>query len=399
MSFELSMRREMDYLAIDTDCHIGEPADLWTSRIPSHADQVPAVRFNKEKNRHEWWIAGQFATLAPAGTVAGANVVPPHSPQNFDDAHPAAFIRSERLKLMDEERIWAQVLYPNVGGFSSDHFMKIEDVGLRTECIRAYNDFLADWVGDRTDRFVPVCMLPFWDLDETVREIERANKLGHKAILMTAKPDVWWGWPHIADPFWSPVWETTRDLGMSVSFHAGGGDPALGWRKAGFQGMPARTRFTALSVPTFFGNAQSIVDLIFAGIPARYPDLKLVLVESGIGWLPFLLECMDYQFQEHRVQEVSPELEMLPSEYFRQSMMSTFWFEKIAPELLIDFIGEDNVMFETDFPHPTSLWPPESARNQVEHCLAEQPQRVRDKILWQTAANLYGLTMPDQQGV
>jgi predicted TIM-barrel fold metal-dependent hydrolase len=241
-------------------------------------------------------------------------------------------------------------------------------------------------------------MLPFWDVDEAVREIERSHKLGHKAILMTGKPDVWWGWPHLADPFWNPIWEATQELGMSVSFHAGGGDPAQGWRKFGYSGMPARTRFTANSVATFFGNAQSVVDLIFAGIPIRYPDLKFVIVESGIGWVPFLLECMDYQFEEHRVREASPELEMMPSEYFRQSILATFWFEKTAPELLIEKIGEDNVMFETDFPHPTSLWPPSSVRKQAETCMAKQPKRVQDKVLWQTAADLYGLSMPIASG-
>jgi predicted TIM-barrel fold metal-dependent hydrolase len=384
----------MNYLAIDTDCHVGEPADLWVSRIPDHADLVPAVRYNEQKDRHEWWIADRYVTLAPAGTVAGANVVPPMNPRSYDDAHPGAFDLVERMKVMDEERVWAQVLYPNVGGFGSDHFMKIEDVGLRNECVRAYNDYLAEWIGDRTDRFVGVCMLPFWDMDETIREIERSSKLGHKAILMTGKPDIWWGWPHIADPFWTPIWDVTSELGMSVSFHAGGGDPALSWQAMGYAGMPARTRFTANSVASFFGNAQTIVDLIFSGIPARYPDLKFVTVESGIGWIPFLLECMDYQFREHRVREVSPELEMMPSEYFRQSVLATFWFEKTAPRLLIEAIGEDNVMFETDFPHPTSLWPPQSAREQAEQCLAMQPARIREKVLWRTAAELYGLTMP-----
>jgi predicted TIM-barrel fold metal-dependent hydrolase len=387
------------YLAIDTDCHVGEPADLWTSRIPGHADSVPRVQLNEQKNRHEWWIGDRYVTLAPAGTVAGADVVPPTNPRTYDEAHPAAFDIDERLKVMDEERIWAQVLYPNVGGFGNDHFMKIEDVGLRNECVRAYNDYLADWIGTHTDRFVGVCMLPFWDLDETVREIERSSKLGHKAILMTGKPDVWWGSPHIADPFWNPVWDVTRDLGMSVSFHAGGGDPALGWRAAGYKGMPARTRFTANSVPTFFGNAQTLVDVIFGGIPVRYPELKFVIVESGIGWVPFLLECMDYQFLEHRVREVSPELELMPSDYFRQSILTTFWFEKAAPELLIDRIGEDNVMFETDFPHPTSLWPPQSVREHAEHCLAKQPKRVQEKVLWRTAAEMYGLNMPIGEAV
>jgi predicted TIM-barrel fold metal-dependent hydrolase len=382
------------YLAIDSDTHVGEPADLWTARIPGYDDVVPNVRYNEAKRRHEWWIGNKYVTLAPAGTVAGANVTPPMNPKTFEDAHPAAFQIDERIRIMDEQGIWAEVLYPNVGGFGSDHFMKIEDVGLRNECVRAYNDYLIEWIGPHTSRFAGVCMLPFWDLSETVREIERASKLGHKAILMTGKPDIWWGWPNIGAPHWNPVWEIATECGMSVSFHAGGGDPATGWQKFGYEGLPNRTRFTANSVPTFFGNAQTIVDVIFAGVLARYPNLSFVVVESGMGWISFLLECMDYQFNEHRVREASPELELLPSEYFRRQMFATFWFEEVGPSRLLEHIGADSVMFETDFPHPTSLWPPSRARAQVENALSTQPKDVREKVLWRNAARLYGLTMP-----
>jgi uncharacterized protein len=387
----------VEYLTIDADTHVGEPADLWTSRVGAPPELVPHVRYNATKARNEWWIADNYVTLAPAGTVAGANVVPPMNPKTFEDAHPAAFDIRERIKVMDEQGVWAQVLYPNVGGFGSDHFMKIDDVGLRNECVRAYNDYLVDWIGPHANRFAPVCMVPFWDVDETVREIKRSADRGHKAVLMTGKPDIWWGWPNIASPHWYPVWEVANDCRMSISFHAGGGDPATGWQKFGYTGLPNRTRFTANSVPTFFGNAQTIVDVIFGGVLNRHSELKFVVVESGMGWISFLLECMDYQFREHRVGEVSPDLELMPSEYFRRQMLATFWFEEVGPRYLLDHIGADSLMFETDFPHPTSLWPPSSAREQAERALAGHSASDREQVLFWNAAKLYGIVPPENR--
>jgi predicted TIM-barrel fold metal-dependent hydrolase len=385
-----------DLLVIDADTHIVEPADLWTSRIDAPEEAIPHVRFDPDKSRYRWYIGEKSVALAPAGAVAGFRDPPPASPSNFEEAHPATIHVDERLRVMDAEGVWAQVLYPNVGGFGSGAFLHIPDVGLRNECVRAYNDFLVEWASPAAKRFAPIAAVPFWDVGACVAEIERAHRLGHKGVLFTGKPDVWWGAPHVADPHWNPVWEAAESLGMSVNFHAGGGDPDVDWLRHGYKGMPARTRYTANSVAVFFGNAQTIADLIFGGVCERYPKLDFVVVETGIGWVPFLLECMDYQFMENRVREASPELVLLPSEYFHRQVHACFWFERSAPERLIDVIGEDNVLFETDFPHPTSLWPPTSAREQALTCMKDQPRSVQEKVLWRNAARLYHIDVPSE---
>jgi predicted TIM-barrel fold metal-dependent hydrolase len=386
------------YLAVDADAHVVEPADLWTSRVaPARSGDVPHVIYNESKMRHEWYIGDEYLTLAPAGAVAGWRKPPPANPRSFEEAHPGALDVHERLKVMDDQGIWAEVLYPNVGGFGSGQFMKIEDVGLRNECVRAYNDFLIDWTSAAPDRFVNVCAVPFWDVKTCVDEVTRAHSIGHRAVLFTGKPDVWWGQPHIADPYWTPLWDVATELGLSISLHAGGGDPALGWRKSGYRGLPPRTRFTATSIGEFFGSAQTITDLIFGGVLERHPALEFAVVEGGIGWVPFLLELMDYQFVENRVEEVSPELRMLPSEYFRRQVYSCFWFERLGPARLLDAIGADHVLFETDFPHPTSLWPPDKVVEQAQTSLSDQSTAVQRKVFFENAARLYHLLIPENQ--
>ena len=99
--------------------------------------------------------------------------------------------------------------------------------------------------------------------------------------------------------------------------------------------------------------ARHLVDLLLSGILPRFPELIFVSVESGIGWIPFMLETCDYHFLRGDVRAQRPEFELLPSDYFRRQVYGCYWFESIAPRLLLDEIGVDRIMFETDFPHPT----------------------------------------------
>ena len=117
-----------------------------------------------------------------------------------------------------------------------------------------------------------------------------------------------------------------------------------------------------------------------------------VSVESGIGWVPFMLEALDHQFHEAGLAAARPDLEMLPSEYFARQVYACYWFEQVAPQRLIDTIGVDRILFETDFPHPTCLYG--NVWDAVESGLAGQPEEVRRKILWDNARDLYCVDEP-----
>ena len=108
----------------------------------------------------------------------------------------------------------------------------------------------------------------------------------------------------------------------------------------------------------FIGNARVVTNLILSGMFDRYPDLQMVSVESGVGWIPFILEALDYEMAENAPQELA-QMERMPSEYFRTNLYATFWFENNRNKLpdLIEAVGEDRILFETDFPHPTCLYP------------------------------------------
>ena len=151
--------------------------------------------------------------------------------------------------------------------------------------------------------------------------------------------------------------------------------------------------FTELAVDIFLRNGLQLNDLLMSGVLARYPSIKFVSVESGIGWIPFVLEAMDYQFQGNSVAEEHPEFDLLPSEYFARNVYACYWFEQTAPRRLIDKIGVDNILFETDFPHPTSLYGDE-VHARIKGGLSDCDESVRRKILWENSQKLYRVTGP-----
>ena len=121
----------------------------------------------------------------------------------------------------------------------------------------------------------------------------------------------------------------------------------------------------------------------------RYPELKIVSVESGAGWIPFILEALDYEMDENAPELRRRRCRCSPSEYFKRQIYATTWFERTDLAALVDAVGEDNIMFETDFPHPTCLYP--DPLKTAEHNLGELSPTVQRKILGENAAKLYRL--------
>jgi predicted TIM-barrel fold metal-dependent hydrolase len=127
---------------------------------------------------------------------------------------------------------------------------------------------------------------------------------------------------------------------------------------------------------------------------ARFPKLKVVSVESGIGFIPFILEALDYAFDYSKVYRSKPEFTLKPSEYFARQVYGCYFFEELAPQRLLDKIGADNVLFETDYPHPVCLYG--NVREKIDAGLKGQPADIRRKLLWENAARLYRVAEPDR---
>jgi predicted TIM-barrel fold metal-dependent hydrolase len=197
------------------------------------------------------------------------------------------------------------------------------------------------------------------------------------------------GLPDLGHRDWDRLWEVCSDLNLPINFHIGASDESTSW----FTSIPwpSQTPDQKLalgSVMIFVNNAGVLSNLIFSGVLERFPRLKFASVESGVGWIPFLLEALDYQL-EQEVPGASEILSMKPSEYFRRQIYACFWFERKGLRPALDALGEDNVMFESDFPHPTCLYP--EPVDYVAEALSGLNTEVRRKVMSANAANVYSL--------
>ena len=376
---------------IDVDTHITEPPDTWTARMPSRwGEAIPHI---ERRDGFDVWVINGQGWAKPGNTaMAGFDGTLPDGPKTYEDMPAAAWDPVARLAFMDEQRIRAQVLYPNIGGFGAGAWLDHGEPAYALDCVRAYNDFQTDFASVAPERLLPITSVPFWDVDAAVTEIERAVGNGHRGINFCNSPDKY-GQPHLWDRHWDPIWRTADDAGVTVNFHIGGG--RIGEQLAVGGSMGFRANFSRMSSMLFADNLACISDLIHGGLCHRFPELHFVSVESGIGMIPGALEAFDWQWRNGGVAEEHPEYDLLPSEYFRRQIHGCFWYEREAalPALLA---YPDNMLFETDFPHPTCQHPgPRTPAVEpavyAEEALAALPDEVLRKVLFENAARLYGV--------
>ncbi|NKY53086.1 amidohydrolase family protein [Nocardia vermiculata] len=386
------------YAVADVDSHIIEPADLWTSRISQRkwGDLVPHVRFHERRQEDYWYIGDKKLYGVGAFAQAKWPEFPPSHPKKLSEAFTAALDSKARLAYLDEVGIYYQVMYPNILGFHSHVFLNQMPHELATECVRAYNDWLVEWCSADSRRLVPMMMLPFWDIDESVVEMKRAYEMGHKGVLFAARYDKV-GLPRLVDDYWEPLLGQAQDMRLSMNFHVGFLNSPDQLKGAVDQSQ--KLDFTKESALVLLGNAQNIAEVVVSGVCHRYPKLNFVSVENGAGWLPFLGESMDWQWLNVGAHHEYPD-RLLPSEYMRRQVYGMYWFENRS---LRPVIGElaDNLMFETDFPHATSLSPgpaseSPSPRDIIDRSLNGIPEETVAKVLQHTATKLYNLDPPER---
>ena len=378
---------------IDADTHVIEPADLFTSRVSVQkwGDLVPHVRWDDDSQEEVWFFGDK--RIYAAGLASGArwHEYPPDHPRRLADSDDRNWDAARRLVHMDDFGIEAQVLYPNIGVFQVNEYIGMRaDPELVLACVRAYNDFLVEWSSIAPRRYVPLMTVPFWDLDETMRELVRAHEAGHKGIVFPARMEDF-GLPALHDAHWDRFWAAAQEMGLSINFHIGSGNiPMFG------TGAGRHLGYAWTGTMLFNLNASAIASLVFGGICQRFPALEFVSVESGVGWIPFLLESMDWQFHNSGVVAHHPEFDLLPSEYFARQIYSCFWFERGSAKAAIEQLGSTRVLFETDFPHPTGITPgPASSamtpREQLVASLDGLPEADIRNVMRDNAVRLYKL--------
>ena len=341
-----------------------------------------------------WVVDGEVLGRAGAGGVIDRDGKKGRSFEGLyewgiDQVHPGAYDPVARLALLDDVGVHAQIIFPGVVGLGGQGLADVvKDESLRTLCTELFNDFNAELQADSGDRLLPMAILPAWDIGASVREARRASRLGLRGVNMTSDTQDL-GAPDLASTAWDPLWEVCSELELPVHFHIGASLTAMNY--FGTYPWPSHDDDTKLAIGgtlLFIGNSRVVVNIICSGMLERFPELKIVSVESGAGWVPFILEALEYELAEN-APTARGRLPLTPREYFRRQIYATTWFERTNLPSIVAAVGEDNIMFETDFPHPTSLWP-----NPLEHvheAMATLRPESRTKILADNGKKLYRL--------
>jgi predicted TIM-barrel fold metal-dependent hydrolase len=378
---------------VDADTHLTEAHDLWTSRAPAKfADRVPHVE--EIDGRPMWIVDGAELGFAGGGGVIDCEGGKGRALEalyewTIDRIHAGAYDPKARIEVMDDSGIYAQVCFPNSIGLGGQGISDVvKDPELRLLCVQIYNDAMAEVQADSGNRLLPMPVLPAWDPQESAREAERVAAMGLRGVNMTSDTQDL-GAPDLANRAWDPVWDVCADLQLPVHFHIGASLTTMTYFGTyPWESQDEDTKLAIGGTLLFIGNARVVTNIILSGLLDRHPTLKMVSVESGVGWIPFILEALDYEMSENAPKQLD-QLSMLPSEYFRRNLYATFWFEKNNVPALIAAVGEDNVLFETDFPHPTCLYP--KPLETVADKMSTLSPAVQRKVLGENAAALYRL--------
>ena len=378
---------EFKFGLISSDSHGQLGKDAYTSRMSKAkwGERVPhviEVRDEKYAFPVERWVVN--------GEIQGGNVCNcptamanrSYYPQRWEEVPREVYEPAQRLKALDRDRIDAEVLFPNgPGGTFFYH-----DVEFELACVRAYNDALAEF-RQVSDRFIPLAAIPFMSPIETiVAETERAIEAGHLGINMLGDPSAAVkGLKNLGDPFWEPLWNVCQELGVGVHLHASAG-LAGKLSLPRWQGFSHRQSHCVSTLRNFCTATQFVPFLIFSGMLERFPRLNWVFAETGLGWVSSVLEACDCEWEKRHLWTEG--IVTRPSDLFRRQIYVDFWFETVGIQLR-DFIGVDNILWESDFPHITSTYP--NSWDAVEHSLAGVPAAEREKVLYRNAARLYRL--------
>lgn len=362
---------------VSADGHVVEPPDLWTDRIEQrYRDRAPRI---EEKEDGDYYIID--GRPSPIMGLEGAMIdekiagkIESIKTYRFSDVRPGAWEPQARLQDQDLDNLRAEVIYPGIGL----GFFAFSDVEFQRACFRAYNDWLSDFCAAAPDRLLGAALLPVkGPVEWAIEEAERTAKKGLTSVsIPTTVPER----PYSKSNEYEPLWAALQDLNLPIAIHAG-------------TGVNLMKSFAELGPGLFvvenkIGTMQrALAELIWAAVPQRYPKLRLILVEGGIGWIASVLRFMDHWWADHR-HWMEPKLEESPSFYFQRQFWATF--EDDRPGLLTrEYLNVDHLMWGADYPHTEGTFP-YSQQQVAQDFLGISEAEVR-KMVIDNAASLYGL--------
>ncbi|WP_439569793.1 amidohydrolase family protein [Sphingopyxis sp.] len=345
------MRKE-DMVIFSVDDHIVEAPHIFDQHLPLiYKDRAPKCR-ETDNGEFNWEFEGKFTINFALNAVAGRPKEElGFEPNSFDHIRKGCYDPVARIDDMNVNGIFAGVNFPTFPGFALELFQVHKDRKLALALIQAYNDWHIDeWCATAPDRFIPIVGLPLFDVDEAVKELKRGIAKGARTATFPTLPQQL-GFPTIHDPYWAPLWKVANDEGFPLSIHVS----ALSG--TGSEHISADSPVASFLNKCHMSAMAAFSEWLWSDPIQDYPDLKIILSEGGIGWLPYFLERAEQVEHNH-----GPWMGHVwkdgkrPTDVYREHFISSFIQDERGVEMRHQ-IGIDTITFENDYPHADITWP------------------------------------------
>jgi predicted TIM-barrel fold metal-dependent hydrolase len=372
---------EVTYTVVSVDDHIVEPPDAFTGRFPAKLrDQEPKVVPTADGGETWLWCGEELPNVGFNAVVGRPSSEYGFEPARFDEMRRGSWDIDARIADMDLNGVHASLCFPSfLPGFVGQRLTMVKDEELARAAFEAYNDWhLEVWHGRHPDRIIPSQIAWLRDPVQAAADIRRNAERGFRAVTFSENP-AGLGLPSIHTGYWDPFLEACAETETVVCLHVG----SSGSTPATTPDAPPET----IAV-LFFGYAMNAaVDWLYSKVAVRFPELKVVLSEGGIGWVAGLMDRLDHCFKyQLGYLPTWRGVDLTPSEVLRRN----FWFCAIDDPsgfATRDVIGVENILLESDYPHADSTWP--HTQDVLREHLAGIPADEVRKMTWQNASELF----------
>lgn len=358
-----------DLILISVDDHVIEPPNLFDKHLPARYKDIAPRLVTNDKGADTWVYDGQVIPNFGLNAVVGR---PPEEygmePTAYSQIRHGTFDVAKRVEDMNADGVLAAICFPTFPHFAGNRLIASSDKRAALAIIQAYNDWhIEDWCGAAPGRFIPLSILPLWDVQACVTELKRVAAKGCRTVTFPDNPAAV-GLPSIHLGYWDPLWQAAVEERIVISSHIGSGN------QAPHSSMDSPIDALIVTMPMAISNAAA--DWLFSPVFKKFPDLRLSLAEGGIGWIPYLLERADFVYKHHHAWTNADFGELLPSELFKRNVLTCFIDDQFGLHST-DFLNMDMVAWECDYPHSDCVWPksPETVWSAIKHL----PKELIDK--------------------
>ena len=358
---------------ISVDDHVVEPAHTWERWLPAkYRDAGPKIERHrigglvyKGGLNYEYeidpadgsgdlcdiWVyeGGLYPHKRHVAAVGFARDDMTLTPITYDEMRQGCWDPKYRLEDMTLDHVDKSLAFPTFPRFCGQTFYEAKDRETALECVYAYNNWMIEeWCGDSGGRLLPLQIIPLWDAELAAAEVRRNSARGCHAVCFSEIP-THLGLPSIHSGSWDPFFAACDETQTTVCMHIGSSSKM----PAASPDAPAAVNATL----SFNNSFASLTDFLFSGVFIKFANLKVAYSEGQIGWVPYLLERADDVWMQHRAWGgVKDKIPNPPSSYYYDHVYCCFFRDRHGL-ISLDVVGEDNITFETDYPHTDSSWP------------------------------------------